>query len=103
MGTHPIFESDFDCLTGFQKRNGRVAESENLSKRSACRFGADKQDSERNGHAPERKASRGDETTARSYAGLEDDTAANGNVDKKRTCVEYRRRARSSKAAATTD
>merc|ERR1712008_487592 len=101
MGTHPIFESDFDCLTGFQKRNGRVAEFENLSKRSSCRFGAHKQDSERNGHAPERKASR-DNETARSYAGLEDDTAANGRMDKKRTCVEYKRRERSAKAAAAT-
>jgi len=24
MGTHPIFESDFDCLTGSENRNGSV-------------------------------------------------------------------------------
>jgi len=30
MGTHPIFESDFDCLTDFEK-NGMIFESDEMN------------------------------------------------------------------------
>merc|ERR1712106_398112 len=38
MGTHPIFESDFDCLTELCKQNGRTGESSSRALRQgdAC-------------------------------------------------------------------
>jgi len=32
MGTHPIFESDFDCLTEFDQRGEKEKEKKNMEK-----------------------------------------------------------------------
>jgi len=39
MGTHPIFESDFDCLTGLETGHGKEGEKRGQEERGRQREG----------------------------------------------------------------